>query len=75
MLATHQLQYLKDADNVILLNDGYVASQGTYKDLKSTKNFSILTQSEQKDETTPDDSEHSYKNVISLVNQRKQVIM
>lgn len=74
---THQLQYLKDADNIILLNDGYVATQGTFKDLKSTKNFSLLTQSSSTEANlnTGDENENTNKNIISFANQKKQVII
>lgn len=72
---THQLQYLKDADNIILLNDGYVASQGTFKDLKSTKNFSLLTQSSNTDGNLNASDDNSNKNNISFANQKKQVII
>lgn len=36
ILITHQLQYLKKVDNIIILNNGAIQAQGTYKDLKAS---------------------------------------
>ncbi|CAF1263356.1 unnamed protein product, partial [Didymodactylos carnosus] len=33
ILVTHQVQYLKDATKIIVLNDGEAVEQGTYSDL------------------------------------------
>ena len=33
VLVTHQLQYLKDADNILLLKKGTIEAQGTFQKL------------------------------------------
>lgn len=43
VLVTHQLQYLKETDQIIILNNGMVEAKGTYHHLKSTGlNFAQL---------------------------------
>ncbi|XP_074027104.1 probable multidrug resistance-associated protein lethal(2)03659 isoform X2 [Leptinotarsa decemlineata] len=42
ILITHQLQYLKRADRIIILSDGMIHGQGTYKELLGTSDFSDL---------------------------------
>lgn len=37
ILVTHQLQYLHDADLIVILNNGKIETQGTYKDLLSSE--------------------------------------
>lgn len=36
ILITHQLQYLKDVDHIIILNNGSIQAEGTYNDLKAS---------------------------------------
>lgn len=36
ILSTHQLQYLKNADKIILLSDGNIEIEGTYQELQSS---------------------------------------
>ncbi|CAG9813317.1 unnamed protein product [Phaedon cochleariae] len=36
VLATHQLQYLKNVDNIIIMNDGEIEMEGTYEDLQKS---------------------------------------
>ncbi|XP_048523199.1 probable multidrug resistance-associated protein lethal(2)03659 [Dendroctonus ponderosae] len=36
VLVTHQLQYLKDVDHIVLLDDGFLKAEGTYKELRSS---------------------------------------
>lgn len=43
VLVTHQLQYLKDMEHIVLFNNGYIEAQGTFAELKATKSFSMLT--------------------------------
>lgn len=52
ILVTHQLQYLRSADRIYLLEDGRVSASGTYDELKSVKsNFTqLLIETEQKKE-------------------------
>ncbi|XP_053600748.1 uncharacterized protein LOC128669719 [Plodia interpunctella] len=43
ILVTHQIHYLKAAEQLIILNDGTIENMGTYDDLvKSEKEFSML---------------------------------
>ncbi|GLG99909.1 Multidrug resistance-associated protein 4, partial [Gryllus bimaculatus] len=43
ILVTHQLQYLKDADHIVIINNGRVEAQGTYASLSASRiNFSAL---------------------------------
>ncbi|KAJ8871218.1 hypothetical protein PR048_027524 [Dryococelus australis] len=43
ILVTHQLQYLKDADMIVILNDGKIENQGTYSEvLRSGLDFAKL---------------------------------
>ncbi|XP_030767940.1 multidrug resistance-associated protein 4-like isoform X2 [Sitophilus oryzae] len=43
ILVTHQLQYLKRADKIIIINDGSIQIQGTYEDIrKSGVGFATL---------------------------------
>lgn len=42
MLVTHQLQYLKDVEHVILMNKGRIEAQGSYNLLKTSKNHTLL---------------------------------
>lgn len=42
MLVTHQLQYLKDVQLAVLMNNGRIEAQGTYQDLKQSRNYSLL---------------------------------
>nr|UEO57356.1 ABCC2 [Conogethes punctiferalis] len=45
LLVTHQIHYLKDADKIIVLNEGRIENVGTYDDLvKSGKDFALLLQ-------------------------------
>ncbi|PSN41132.1 Multidrug resistance-associated protein 4 [Blattella germanica] len=37
ILVTHQLQYLRDADHIVILNNGKIENQGTYKELTATQ--------------------------------------
>lgn len=43
ILVTHQLQYVRDADLIVILNNGKIETQGTYKDLVASEtNFAHL---------------------------------
>ncbi|XP_052864944.1 ATP-binding cassette sub-family C member 4-like [Anopheles cruzii] len=42
VLVTHQLQYLKDIDHVVLMNVGRVEAQGAFRALAATGKFSAL---------------------------------
>lgn len=60
VLVTHQLQFLKPADEIILLGKGKIEAQGTYKDLLKTGiNF---TQALQTDENATPKHEDNQSN-------------
>ncbi|XP_068086395.1 ATP-binding cassette sub-family C member 4 [Anabrus simplex] len=43
ILVTHQLQYLKESDHIVIINNGQVEAQGTYNELAASKvNFANL---------------------------------
>nr|ASU47347.1 ABCC2 [Cnaphalocrocis medinalis] len=43
LLVTHQIHYLKNADQIIVLNEGGIENMGTYEELvKSGKDFALL---------------------------------
>lgn len=42
VLVTHQLQYLAEVKHALLMNKGRVEVQGTFRELKSTKSFTML---------------------------------
>ncbi|XP_025834708.1 probable multidrug resistance-associated protein lethal(2)03659 isoform X5 [Agrilus planipennis] len=51
ILVTHQLQYLKDADRIVILEDGLLKAEGTYSELQdSGLDFAKLL-NDQSDET------------------------
>ncbi|XP_021915794.1 multidrug resistance-associated protein 4-like isoform X2 [Zootermopsis nevadensis] len=50
ILVTHQLQYIKDADLVIILNNGEIENQGTFAQMQSSGlNFAKLLAKEEND--------------------------
>nr|CAD7424074.1 unnamed protein product [Timema monikensis] len=51
ILVTHQLQYLKDADNIVIIKQGQIQMQGSYADLmKSEIDYAKLLGVEELDE-------------------------
>lgn len=42
VLVTHQLQYLKNIEHLVLIHAGEIAAQGSYKALKNSKKHSLL---------------------------------
>uniref|UniRef100_A0A1Y1K348 Multidrug resistance-associated protein lethal(2)03659 n=4 Tax=Photinus pyralis TaxID=7054 RepID=A0A1Y1K348_PHOPY len=47
ILVTHQLQYLQDVDHIIIIDNGYIQAQGTFRDLQASGlNFAKLLTSE-----------------------------
>ncbi|KAJ8871777.1 hypothetical protein PR048_028117 [Dryococelus australis] len=51
LLATHQLQHIKNADLILVLNNGKIEAQGTYDDLLVKKvNFTNLLTSKEEEE-------------------------
>jgi len=61
ILVTHQLQFLKPADEIMLLNGGRVDAQGSYTDLLKTGiNFAQMLRSEDPHHT-PGDPENILK--------------
>ncbi|XP_013195349.1 ATP-binding cassette sub-family C member 4 [Amyelois transitella] len=57
ILVTHQIHYLKAADQLIILNEGSIENMGTYNDLvKSGKEFSSLLANLQEGDEADDDA-------------------
>jgi ABC-type transport system involved in cytochrome bd biosynthesis fused ATPase/permease subunit len=57
VLVTHQLQYLHDAEHIVIMNAGQVKAQGTYEFIKSRENeFSAFYDFEKSIATTVDSS-------------------
>lgn len=73
---THQVQYLKNMEHLVVMNVGSIIAQGSYNDLRRSKNISLLENIEENDthsdveeelvQTVPKD------NVKSLVDQSVQ---
>ncbi|XP_055381149.1 probable multidrug resistance-associated protein lethal(2)03659 [Condylostylus longicornis] len=57
ILVTHQLQYLKNVQHLVLINSGKIQAKGSYKTLKELNEFSFLTQAH--DEAGETESIHS----------------
>ncbi|XP_058461266.1 probable multidrug resistance-associated protein lethal(2)03659 [Malaya genurostris] len=47
VLVTHQLQYLKNVEHIVLMNMGTVEAQGTYRSLEAANTFPMLAAREQ----------------------------
>ncbi|XP_063223831.1 ATP-binding cassette sub-family C member 4-like [Bacillus rossius redtenbacheri] len=55
LLATHQLQHIKDADLILVLNNGRIEAQGTYDELLAKKiNFTNLLTTKEEEEEVQD---------------------
>nr|CAD7462471.1 unnamed protein product [Timema tahoe] len=53
ILVTHQLQHIKYADHIVILNNGLIEVQGTYNELTASNiNFAALLNSEPAEENT-----------------------
>lgn len=50
ILVTHQLQYLANVDNVMVLENGRVLAKGSYKELQAAGHFGNLTRNEEENE-------------------------
>lgn len=71
ILITHQLQYLKNADKILILKDGSVVGQGTYTELQSSGlDFAKLLEEYQTDE----EDENSKKAMRSRTYSEKECI-
>lgn len=42
VLATHQLQYLKNVEHLVLMQAGEIAAQGSFRALRKSKKYSLL---------------------------------
>lgn len=60
ILITHQIQYLKEVDHLIILNNGSVQAEGTYHELQeSGLDFANLLQEHEEEEELVDDKNPS----------------
>ncbi|XP_047105893.1 ATP-binding cassette sub-family C member 4-like isoform X1 [Schistocerca piceifrons] len=72
ILVTHQIQHLHAASNIIVLNEGKVEDQGTFKELtERSKSFSVLLSSADEDESpgesgTPELQEYEFRRLSRL---------
>ncbi|XP_062383443.1 multidrug resistance-associated protein 4 isoform X2 [Sardina pilchardus] len=54
ILVTHQLQYLKAADQILVLKEGHMVAKGTFLELQNSGvDFTSLLKSEEEEEATP----------------------
>ncbi|XP_043488596.1 ATP-binding cassette sub-family C member 4-like [Polistes fuscatus] len=71
ILATHQIQYLKDCDHIIILNNGYVEIEGTFADIQTKKIdfLKLLVNDESKEKAlVKENSIESASDVLSNTN-------
>ena len=47
ILVTHGLQYLKHADHIYVMEDGSIAKQGSFEEIKDTELYTKFTQLEE----------------------------
>lgn len=65
ILITHQLQYLKEVDHILLLEDGIKKAEGTFRELQeSGLDFAKLLGKDEKDEESSDEEELSRQGSI-----------
>ena len=64
ILVTHQLQYLQDADEIIVMKKGRVEDKGTFKNLiQNGMDFSAFLAEEEKEEKENEEEEVKKKNI------------
>ncbi|XP_023310959.1 multidrug resistance-associated protein 4 [Anoplophora glabripennis] len=75
ILVTHQLQYLKKADLIIVINEGKIEAQGTFDELSNSKmDFTKLLAVA--DETTEKTVEkHLDEHIIGLIDPRRTSVL
>ncbi|XP_036965888.1 multidrug resistance-associated protein 4-like isoform X3 [Acanthopagrus latus] len=81
ILVTHQLQYLKAADEILVLKEGQMVARGTYSELQgSGLDFTSLlskeeeVQEEERRGTTPISIAHSLSSMSSLASSKYSLI-
>lgn len=63
ILVTHQLQYLKNVKQIVVMNTGSIQIEGNYDDIKASSSFNFLknfeqsTEDSEKDKTDEDSDE------------------
>lgn len=55
ILITHQLQYLKNVEHTVLMQSGRIEAQGSFENLKNSKNHSLLCRGVNEDNKTKDE--------------------
>ena len=79
ILVTHQLQFLQNADSILMLQNGSVVYQGTYSEMGKARrrNVSYLSQGKQETNTndvvTVLDADETIKTVNAVENHRERV--
>ncbi|XP_053563670.1 ATP-binding cassette sub-family C member 5 [Bombina bombina] len=62
LFVTHQLQYLRECDEIIFMKDGHIAEQGAHDDLMNQKgDYAVLFQSRQQEDIFKKDIQCSSK--------------
>ena len=82
ILVTHQIQYLKEADNILVLQQGKVTHQGNYEsilnsckeEISSFLNEEKETESEMKDDSETTESEDSEKNNPEITDEKTSLM-
>lgn len=69
ILVTHQLQYLNESDNFVVMNNGQIQSQGAGKDAKNVNFKRILSQTEKEESSKFDDKTEPKEDEIELPEQ------
>ncbi|CAH1104965.1 unnamed protein product [Psylliodes chrysocephalus] len=71
ILVTHQVHHLKDADHIVILNNGYIENEGSFKELSSSDNlYAKLLTSE------PDTTEEERQKLLEVakVSRKRSVV-
>ncbi|CAG5018055.1 unnamed protein product [Parnassius apollo] len=71
ILVTHQLHHLKAADNIIILRNGEIETQGTFKEVSGSPLFKELLEENEQTEVEDDDTA---KGRTTLIRQRSTSI-
>ncbi|XP_021376611.1 multidrug resistance-associated protein 4-like isoform X5 [Mizuhopecten yessoensis] len=71
ILVTHQLQFLAEADELIILKDGECVGQGTFEEMASSGvDFSSLLKTEKDDEEDNEEEQHILQRLDSHISSR-----
>lgn len=74
MLVTHQLQYLKDVEHLVLMQNGEVAAQGSYKALKGSQKHSLLLHGVDEEQQQPTEEADEVLFVFVFFNKQHMIV-